>query len=381
MRSVKRPRRGSIWMLSTDPDAAGGVATVIRAYRQEGLDQRWPLVFLATHVDGSWLSKLKRFLGSLIRFTWGLLRGRVALVHAHAASRRSFYRKSVFVLLARMFRVPAILHMHGGEFDRFFWHETGPLRRAYIHAILRGCHRVLVLSEHWRRFYSELLPPDRIQILPNGVNVPMGSAGSPHLPPAVLFMGRLEAAKGVFDLLQAFARLRSRGVDAELWLAGVGDDAGIRRLASDLGVVDDVRLLGWIDEVARLERLRRAWLFCLPSRAEGLPIALLEAMVTGLPAVVTRVGAMPEVIIDGEQGLTVESGDIDGLEQALGRLLGDPALRECMGRSARDRVRRHFDIRNTLDALERLYGEIGVTRSPSKEQGACIRQDSTHPSG
>jgi colanic acid/amylovoran biosynthesis glycosyltransferase len=97
--------------------------------------------------------------------------------------------------------------------------------------------------------------------------------------------------------------------------------------------------------------------FCLPSFAEGLPVVLMEAMATAIPAVTTNVMGIPELVIDGENGLVVPPGRADLVAQALGRLAGDAELRDRLGRAGRERVMRDFDVRREARRLRDLFAE------------------------
>jgi len=106
--------------------------------------------------------------------------------------------------------------------------------------------------------------------------------------------------------------------------------------------------------------LPAADLFCLPSRREGLGVALLEAMAVGIPVVASRVGGMAEAFVDGESGLHVEVADPAGLAEALSQLLDDPDLARELGRAGRARVEAEFDIRRMCESTEALYRELAA---------------------
>src|SRR5690606_17109498 len=111
-----------IVMLGIDPASKekGGISSVIDIYRAAGLLTRWPIHYIGTIASGSHAHKVRVALGALASFIRMLLSRRVALVHAQTASRASFWRKSIFMLLARAARVPVILHLHGAEFEHFY---------------------------------------------------------------------------------------------------------------------------------------------------------------------------------------------------------------------------------------------------------------------
>ncbi|GGQ93626.1 glycosyltransferase [Kitasatospora griseola] len=164
-------------------------------------------------------------------------------------------------------------------------------------------------------------------------------------------VGNLTAKKDQASLLTAFALLRRTRPDARLVLVGAGPlEARLRELAGD-GVL-------FAGSRGDVPALLPGWdVFCLSSRQEGLPVALMEAMTTGLPSVVTRVGGMPEVLDDGVEGRLVPPGDPAELAAALGGLAADPGLRERMGAAARERSKA-FDVAGAQRAIERVYARV-----------------------
>ena len=140
-------------------------------------------------------------------------------------------------------------------------------------------------------------------------------------------------------------------------IAGRGEEEeNLRRLASELGIADRVRLLGLRDDIDRV--LAAGDLFVQPSLSEGLPLAVLEAMSAGLPIVATRVGGVGEAVVDGETGLLVEPGDAPGLALAVRRLLDDPIALASFGESARRRARPEFSVDAMAAHYEELYASL-----------------------
>jgi glycosyltransferase involved in cell wall biosynthesis len=179
-------------------------------------------------------------------------------------------------------------------------------------------------------------------------------------PLVVGSLGRLDAVKGYDVLLRALARLD--GVRAVV----VGEGAGrpeIERLAGELGVADRVELPGWADAPAAA--LPTFDVFCLPSRSEGFPLSIVEAMLAALPVVATRVGSVPELVADGRTGLVVERDDVDGLVDALARLRDDAALRAKFGDAGRERARASYTVEHMARAYERLWTQVcAAPRTP-----------------
>jgi glycosyltransferase involved in cell wall biosynthesis len=173
-------------------------------------------------------------------------------------------------------------------------------------------------------------------------------------------VGRLDAMKAHDVLLRALARLDG----ARLVVVGEGAGRpGLEKLAAELGVADRVELPGWADAPA--EELVGFDVFCLPSRSEGFPLSVVEAMLAGLPVVATRVGSVAELVADGRTGLVVERDDVDGLTAALARLRDDAGLRARLGAAGRERARARYTVEHMARAYERLWARVVATpRTP-----------------
>ena len=346
-----------ILMVGTSLGGKGGISAVVETLRAGGLFERERVAYVATHVDGGRLAKLGAALRGFGQAAWVCLGKRPAIVHVHASSHASFVRKSLVLLLARWSGARTIFHLHGGGFRRFAGEEAGLLQRRWIRHTLEASSCVIALSPGWAGFVRAFAPRAQVEVVPN----PVRQAATPLQqaePGRILFLGRIEAAKGVGELLAACARLTRRHPGLQLVLAGDGALDWARHRANELGIGENVDLPGWLEAGEREEQLARAWLFCLPSHAEGLPMAMLEAMAAGVPVVASRVGAIPETVIDGIDGLLVPPGSVDALEEALDRLLTDRMLHLRLACAALGSIERNYSTEIVCGRLGALYAEL-----------------------
>jgi glycosyltransferase involved in cell wall biosynthesis len=347
-------------MVGTALEGRGGVAAVVSVLRQHGLFERERVRYVATHREGSTAAKAGGALSGFWQTLLACVRQHPAVVHVHAASRASFVRKSIVLLIARLAGCKTIFHLHGGGFRQFAAVEAGALMRRWIRHTLESSSVVITLSSSWAQFVSGFAPKARVAVVPNAVPLPPPSSVQEE-PGRILFLGRLESAKGVFDLLAAGALLAPRFPALRLVFGGEGDAAALRRRAFELGIEDRLELLGWVGAQERNEQLARATVFCLPSHAEGLPMAMLEAMAAGRAVVASSVGGIPETIVDGGNGLLVPPRDEQALAGALAQLLGDEALRARLARGARASVEQHYSTEVVCGKLSALYRELAGT--------------------
>jgi glycosyltransferase involved in cell wall biosynthesis len=348
-------------MLGTAFDTRGGISAVVNTYRAHGLFERWPIEYIATHCDGGAWRKARAALAAVRRLAVSLAGDRNAIVHIHGASRASFWRKSVFMAIALAARCPVIFHLHGGGFATFYEQECGPARRWIVRFLLGRASRIIVLSSQWRAWVSSTMHNPNVTCIANPMRVHPEPAAARRRN-TLLFLGRLERAKGVFDLVDAGAALRRTHPDLRLVLAG-DDIDGLGAYAAERGLAEAVQLTGWVGPEQKRALLDTAAVFVLPSYAEGSPISLLEAMAAGLPSVATAVGGIPDVVADGVNGMLVEPGDVGMLTGVLRKLLDDRMLRSRLGAAARETVRLRFDADHVIGELEKIYASLGLART------------------
>jgi glycosyltransferase involved in cell wall biosynthesis len=175
------------------------------------------------------------------------------------------------------------------------------------------------------------------------------------------WIGRMTGVKRTEDVLVAFRQLRDAGVDATLCMIGDGPDRpAVERRAHDLGVMRDTLFLGYQEEVARFYAAVDAVI--LPSINEGTPVTAIEALAAGRPVVATRVGGLPDVVRDGEDGFLVPAGATGELAERLARLARDPKLRTRMGEAGREHVRGRYAVERLVDNVDLLYRSLLETR-------------------
>lgn len=292
-------------------------------------------------------------LRAVARLTRALRDGRIDLAHLHTG--RANWLGG---LAAARAGVPAVTTRRMDRRVRPGW-RTRVLYRRLVRAaaaISPAVQRRLVEGgvgpERTRLIWSAI---DPARVAPRRTRAEVrGELGAGDADRVVLAAGALVPRKGFDVLVEALARLE-RG---RLWIAGGGDEARADLAAriDRLGLGERARLLGARDDVPDL--LAAADVFAMPSRAEGLGIAALEAMAAGLPVVASAVGGLADVVLDGETGRLVPPDDVAALAGALAELLEDPARAALLGTAGRARVAAQFTSERMVDAYEALYREI-----------------------
>ncbi|MEA2154672.1 MAG: hypothetical protein QOE11_812 [Solirubrobacteraceae bacterium] len=274
--------------------------------------------------------------------------GRHDVVHSHLV--HADWHVGLAGLLGHRPALVSTKHNH----DPF---RTGRAFAAVERAWIRRSQATIAISESLADFverWSGVRP----------VVVRYGLAAGPPPPPVprsrrgrrLLAVGRLERQKGFDVLVESVAAAHADGADIELEICGEGTQrATLEALIERHGIAANVRLLGLRDDIQA--RMLEADILVHPARWEGFGLVLLEAMAAGLPILASRVGAIPEVVADGETGLLVPPDDAPALAAAIGRLAGDDALAARLGTAGRERLCTVFPPAATARRTAEVYDE------------------------
>lgn len=363
-----------VLMIGPEPWVGGGISAVAGMILESSLPARCRLTYLAEGTRAGALSKLRRWVSALAREVTLLARRQVDVVHLQVGGGGSFYRHTVYLALARLAGRPVLFHWHipGDAAAATKLTAGNPLQGWLVRRALRWSAVVLVLSESWQAALASLVPPGhgdrpRLITLHNPVDcdaIRPPADASLRSNATVLFLGDFSQRKGVRDLLAAAPAVLAMYPKARFVITGGDPPPGVAALAAGLG--EAVTFAGWVRGDEKLALLQQAALLALPSYAEGVPIALLEAMAAGLPVVTTPVGGIPDLIADGRNGLLVQPGDVAGLAGAVARLLNDPELRRAAGELNRLQVVGKYDVPRYADRLLALYTDVAAGRPPNE---------------
>jgi glycosyltransferase involved in cell wall biosynthesis len=365
---VRAGRRPRVVVVAQGPPAQGGIATFARTIVEDPV--------LAADVDLTLLNTTREAVRAGGRLTPANLWHAVAdAVRVARAARRAevihiqtallptlpLLRALVLCAAGRAGGARILVHVHSGransgQAEAF---TPGSVTRMLLRG-LRLADTVLTVSEAGAHALGPLVPGSPVETVDNAVDVAaFEPAPLDAVIPTVVFAGTLSRRKGLGDLAVAVRRLRDDGLAFELAVIGGANEVGdaeaedVRAAFREAGF--GASLLGPLAGDALRAHLHDADVFVLPSHWEGQPIAILEAMATGLPVVATQVGAIPDVVRDGIDGLLVAPHDVDALTAALRRVLTDVSARRAMGAAARARVADTRDLRHLRARLLTLY--------------------------
>ena len=354
-----------VLMFGPGPTVMGGISSVVNDWLEAGIEQKLNLKYISTLQDGKpgrYIGKLSDALKAYFKLLVEVIKP-ADIAHIHLSSYMSFYRKLIIFWLVKTRNIKTVVHLHGSMF-REFYEDGKKFQKKLITWMFDNADAIIVLSESWSQFISEISNNRNIHIVYNGIDAGKfkNISATDKNKITISFLGRLGKRKGTYDLLEAFAQLNKEIPNTELMLAGDGDIEKIQTLIDKKELHKQVHVLGWITGTQKLNVLANTDIYALPSYNEGLPVSILEAMASELPIISTPIGGIPEAIIEGRNGFLVQPGDIDTLCLRLSELCRNQQLRHKMGHENIQIISQKFDIHKLIDELLTVYKQIITTK-------------------
>lgn len=357
-------------MLGPGTGTVGGIATLAQTLVQS-LEQQVDLMYLPTverraRSESGKLSwkNIRTAISLYGRFVLAILRFRPQIIHIHTADGIAWLKDSLLILFGKVFHCRIVLHVHGGAFDQRY-HEGIRLVRTYTRYVMGLADVILAISGEWQKRLASIAPADRIFTFSNCIavdEIPFSLSQPSGSGTDLLFLGKVGAGKGIFDLLDAMKRLKSANLSLTLWIAGdeesTGDIARVNAQIKEYELEEICETVGVVYGKSKLDLLAKTDIFVLPSYSEGLPIAVLEALASGLAVITTPVGGIPEVVKDGYNGFLIAPGNVDALTEKILLLATDERICNTMGQRSRKFAEQELDVKPYVERLRRLYESL-----------------------
>lgn len=314
----------------------GGVAAVENVYSTF----YQPFNHVTTTVTNGQVKKLLVLCKAVLQFLyWMLFHPEIKILHVQGASNASFWRKRIFIYIAKWFDKKVVYHMHGGGFGDFSRKHPQAVRR-----LLEKCDVVIALSDYWKSFFESELHFKNVVVVKNVIAEPVINPNKTTCF-SLLFLGLLGQNKGIYDLLDCLNEHKSVfSGKLKLFVGGNGEISKVTQIISKYGLSDIVSFEGWVSGDKKIELLNKVDAYILPSYHEGLPISILEAMSYSLPIISTNVGGIPEILKNGENGFIMSPGDKDAMYRAILELMNNEKLRMDMGKASYSKVQEHMPV-------------------------------------
>lgn len=341
-----------VLIIATSHKTRGGITSVIKAHQKGEQWKKFHCKWIETHIDKGDFLKLLYFCKGWILFILNL--PFYDIVHIHTSEPPSAIRKCLFMWWSKLWKKKVIVHFHA------FSPETtinGKYQKVYKY-LFSHANKVIVLSQLWEKYVNETFHlGDKIQVIYNPCTTEI-------LPEKytkqniILYAGTVNARKGYTDMIKAFAKIAFQYPNWEIVFAGNGEIENGTTLAKELGIDSQTQFLGWISGKDKDKIFKEASIFCLPSYAEGFPMAVLDAWAYGLPVITTPVGGIPDIAKDGENVLLFQPGDCDKLAIQMERMIKDNILRNHLTKQSIILSQTTFNIDTINKEIETLYRKL-----------------------
>lgn len=337
-----------VLVVATSRKTRGGITAVIKAHEQGEQWKRYHCHWVQTHRDGPAWRKLAYLLWALVDYMIRL--PFYDIVHIHLSLKTTAKRKLPFAKLAKLFRKKLIIHLHCGTQIDNIWNNK-------YDYLFKNADASILLSNNLKEIVNRHVRAKNLITLYNPCPTPKLSK---HISQSniILFSGTLYKGKGYADLISAFAKIAQNYPEWRIVFAGNGEIENGKKIAQKLGISAQVEFLGWVTGEAKQRVFQEASIFCLPSYAEGFPMAVLDAWAYGLPVVTTPVGGIPDIAKDGDNMLLFNPGDTDNLAKQLERLITDLTLRKHIAEESEKLAHGLFSINTINLQLAEIYRTI-----------------------
>lgn len=394
--SSSTPKRSSgnhtkalkILFLGPLPPNVGGIATFIWSLLHSELSEKYDLLTFDTGrptfgiprtvSDYLLIGRIGSFIliksaistaVHLVSFPFVLLRRHPDIVHINTASYWSFWENALYLIISRAMGKKAILHIHGGKFESFYANSNA-ISRFMIRCIIILPQRTFILSPTWKKIFLKFSPEEKIFVLPNFVDAsafehpkadytPTNNKNKNNQTINVLFIGGAGAKeKGLYDTVEAARLVIKKSKNVLFVFAGCSNVKDLQSICERKGILEYTRIMGFVNGKEKRKLFFESDIFVLPSYAEGFPIAILEAMATGLPVIASSVGAIPDVIQNGKNGFLIRAGDPEALAEKILLLSNDSVLRKEISKSNISKVKECYDEPIIIQKISIEYDKL-----------------------
>lgn len=338
-----------VLVVATSRATRGGITSIIRDYESTFIWSKWHCFWIETHIDRSLFKKACYFIKSL--FLFAVKVRRYDLIHVHLSEPVSAIRKTIFVLVAKILQKKVILHLNA-----FSPITTFKDNRFLYSWLFSKADSIVLVSEQWRVWLNDYIQgfDHKVTVIYNPSKLVVNNNSIPKKN-IILYAGTLNKRKGYSDLLKAFSLISKEHPTWKLSFAGNGEIDKATSLAKTLDVLDRVIFHGWIDGQRKSDAFLEATIFCLPSYAEGFPLAVLDAMAYGLPIITTPVGGILDILEHEKNSMIFTPGDVETLAVLLDQLITNEELRSSLSNESRKLNETIFSSHTIASQVDSLY--------------------------
>lgn len=338
-----------VLVLSTSRYTRGGITAVLKLYEQSEMWKKYHCRWIGTHRDGNNIRKILYYLRAIVQYVFFL--PFYDIVHFHISLPGTVQRKYPLFKLARLYGKKTVIHLHCGSQIDEIWSSK-------YQFLFEQCDCGILLSESLKnKIEKHIGKCDKLRVVYNPCPL-ISNAKQYKKKNNILFSGTLYDGKGYKDLIRAFANVANKYPEWKIVLAGNGEVEQAKNLAKEVGIAEQVELLGWVNGDAKHKTFCESKALCLPSYAEGFPMAVLDAWAYGLPVITTPVGGIPDVAKDNENLLLFNPGDVEMLSEKLDLMMSDFGLRKKIGDESVKLSKGKFNVGTITKQVANIYSRL-----------------------
>ena len=340
-----------VLVIATSCKTRGGITSVVKAHQLGAQWKEYNCKWIETHIDTGVIMALWYLFCGYLKFLCLLPFAKV--IHIHLSEPSSAKRKLLFFVPAYLFGKKTIAHFHSFSPDTTI---NGGSRWIYKYIFSRAT-KVIVLSNSWKEAVNKAFNLKNIEVVYNPCSSVVSNKNY-QKQNHILYAGTINARKGYSDMIRAFAKIADNHKEWKIVFAGNGEIENGKRLAEELGIQEQCIFLGWVNGEQKDKAFKEASIFCLPSYAEGFPMAVLDAWAYSLPVITTPVGGIPDVAKNEENMLVFDSGNTNKLAEYMHRLITDKELNDKITKASIDFAKKRFSIEEINKQIGNIYNEL-----------------------
>ncbi|NME72221.1 glycosyltransferase family 4 protein [Flammeovirga aprica] len=339
-------------VLATSKKTRGGITSVVNLHSNTKLWYNYNCKWIETHIDRNIFLKIFFFFRALILFIFHIKT--TDIIHVHLSGKISVYRKLIFIKLGNFLQKKIIIHFHAFSENSKIDKKSVKLYKK----VFNYSDTILVLSESWKKnIINDLnICKKKVQVLYNPC-IPNTEIREIAKENIILYAGTLNKRKNYSTLIKAFAMINKKYPNWKLVFAGNGELNSANELAHKLDVAKQTLFLGWINGHVKNEYFSKSRIFCLPSFAEGFPMAVLDAFSYGLPVITTPVGGLPDVAIHNKNMLLFDPNDVNSLSEHIELLINNEDKRDLLSEESFKLSSSTFSLSEIEIQLNNIYNQ------------------------
>ena len=352
-----------ILMTGVDLRYKGGTAYFAKELLNSYLIEKYHVVYIGTTSNGNVIKKLFKWLIGLIRFSYWIAVHKPQLIHLHTSSGTSFYRKLILLKLAKMRKLPVLVHIHGGGFFDFY-KEGGVLLKMLVKTFLQSVNGIIVVANIWAKSIAGITEKvEKIYVVHNFINVDKFQKPRKDHDTrdcfTILYLGAFLREKGILDVIATARTIITYEKNLKFMLCGYDQrSVDLSNLNKDKELQRVIKIIPWLNDEEKIKAYHTADVFFSPSYYEAFGLTNVEAMASGLPIVTTNAGGIPEVVEDQVNGFLFNPGNIEGFTRILLKLMANKELRHKMSKINMEKAKSLFSKPVGIEKMDQIYNEL-----------------------